>query len=102
MKKLLSIIVLVLFMGCGLAFAKDPQYEVTLKIVYNSIPVHEIANLMRDQLREHKDACKVEVQIKSVDTMLMTTTTSETTMSIHDVVELNEDTFTGWRVITND
>ena len=67
MKKLLTIIALVLFIGCGMASAKDPEYEVTIHIVYNSISVHEIANLMRDQLREHKDACKVEVKIKSLD-----------------------------------
>ena len=67
MKKLLTIVVLVLFIGCGVASAEDPEYEVTINIVYNSIPVHEIANLMKDQLREHKDACKVEVKIKKID-----------------------------------
>ena len=100
MKKLLSVITLVLFMGCGLAFAKDPQYEVTLKIVYNSIPVHEIANLMRDQLREHQDACKVEVQIKNVDIVQITSVSSR--LTIQDIVDLNADTTATWEVITND
>jgi len=72
MKKLLSVIALVLFIGCGVVSAEDPEYEVTINIVYNSIPVHEIANLMKDQLREHKDACKVEVKIKKVDDMIAT------------------------------
>ena len=76
MKRLLIIIALVLFIGCGMASAKDPEYEVTIHIVYNSISVHEIANLMRDQLREHKDACKVEIKIKSLD---------ETTINVSDI-----------------
>ena len=80
MKKLLTIIALVLFIGCGMASAKDPEYEVTINIVYNSIPVHEIANLMRDQLREHKDACTVEVKIKSLDEVSVIDTTSTTSV----------------------
>ena len=76
MKKLLTIVVLVLFIGCGVASAEDPKYEVTIHIVYNSIPVHEIADLMRDQLREHKDACKVEVKIKSLDEISFTSTST--------------------------
>ena len=66
MKKLLITIALVLFIGCGIVSAKDPEYEVTINIVYNSIPIHEIVDILKDQLREHKDACKVEVKIKNV------------------------------------
>ena len=76
MIKLLSVIALVLFIGCGVVSAEDPEYEVTINIVYNSIPVHEIANLMKDQLMEHKDACKVEVKIKSLDEISFTSTST--------------------------
>ena len=75
MKKVLFTIIIFMFMT-GFVFAKEPEYEVTINIVYNSIPVHEIANLMRDQLREHKDACKVEVKIKSLDEISFTSTST--------------------------
>ena len=88
MKRLLFAIIIFMFMG-GFAIAKDPEYEVTIHIVYNSIPVHEITNLMRDQLREHKDACKVEVKIKKVETgitsyYLIDNTATNSTLSYTD------------------
>ena len=63
--KSLIIIVLTLLLSGGVAIAEDkePSYELELHVVYNSIPVHEIANLLKDFLREHKDACKVEVKV---------------------------------------
>ena len=64
MKKLLFSIVIFMFM-VGFVYAKDPEYEVTIHVIYNSIPVSEIGDLVRDQLRKHKDACKVEVKIKN-------------------------------------
>ena len=63
MKKLLFSIVIFMFM-VGFVYAKDPEYEVTIHIIYNSIPVSEIGDLVRDQLRKHKDACDVKIEIK--------------------------------------
>ena len=69
MKKLLFAIVIFMLMA-GSAIAKDPEYEVTIHVVYNSIPVHEIGDLVRDQLRKHQDACKVEVKIRNPEDTL--------------------------------
>ena len=46
------------------------EYEVTIHVVYNSIPASEIADLIQDQLLKHKDACKVEIKIKNPDSVL--------------------------------
>ena len=46
------------------------EYEVTIHVVYNSIPASEIADLIESQLRKHKDACKVEIKIKNPDSAL--------------------------------
>ena len=64
MKKILFTIIIFMFMA-GFVSAKDPEYEVTIQIVYNSIPVSDIGDLVRDQLRKHRDACKVEINIKN-------------------------------------
>ena len=69
MKKLLFTIIIFMLIA-GSAIAKDPEYEVTIHVVYNSITVHEIGDLVRDQLRKHKDACKVEVKIKNPEDTL--------------------------------
>jgi hypothetical protein len=45
----------------------ESKYEVTIHIVYNSISNSEIADLIKSQLRKHKDACKVEIKIKNID-----------------------------------
>ena len=64
MKKLLFTIIIFIFV-VGYALAKEPEYEVTIHVVYNSIPASEIADLVQNQLRKHKDACKVEIKIKN-------------------------------------
>ena len=64
MKKLLFTIIIFMFVA-GFALAQEPEYEVTIHIVYNSIPASEIADLVQNQLRKHKDACKVEIKIKN-------------------------------------
>ena len=87
MKNLLFTVIIFMLMT-GFVSAKEPEYEVTIHVVYNSIPVSEIGDLVRDQLRKHKDACKVEVKIKKPDmsdTILIydagTTTTSTWTVN---------------------
>ena len=69
MKKLLFTIIIFMFVA-GFALAKEPEYEVTIHVVYNSIPASEIADLVQNQLRKHKDACKVEIKIKNPDSVL--------------------------------
>ena len=51
----------------GFVNAKEPEYEVTIHIVYNSMPASEIADLVQNQLRKHKNACKVDIKIKNLD-----------------------------------
>ena len=70
MKKLLFAIVIFMFM-VGFVYAKDPEYEVTIHVIYNSIPVSEIGDLVRDQLRKHKDACDVKIEIKKPENTLI-------------------------------
>ena len=61
-----SLFAIVIFMlVAGFAQAKEPEYEVTIHVVYNSIPASEIADLVQNQLRKHKDACKVDIKIKN-------------------------------------
>ena len=69
MKKLLFTIIIFIFV-VGYALAKEPEYEVTIHVVYNSIPASEIADLVQNQLRKHKDACKVEIKIKNPEDFL--------------------------------
>ena len=69
MKKILFTIIIFMFVA-GLALAKEPEYEVTIHVIYNSIPASEIADLIESQLRKHKDACKVEIKIKNPDSAL--------------------------------
>ena len=69
MKKLLFAIIIFMFVA-GFALAKEPEYEVTIHVVYNSIPASKIADLIESQLRKHKDACKVEIKIKNPDSAL--------------------------------
>jgi len=64
MKKLLFTIIIFILVA-GFAQAKEPEYEVTIHVVYNSIPASEIAELVENQLRKHKDACKVDIKIKN-------------------------------------
>ena len=75
MKKLLFTIIIFMFIA-GYALAKEPEYEVTIHIVYNSIPVSEIADLVSNQLRKHKDACKVDIKIKNVEDYILSVTDS--------------------------
>ena len=74
----------------------DPKYEVTIHVVYNSIPVHEIGDLVRDQLRKHKDACKVEVKIRNPEDTLQGVSYGGTwtNLSTDDVIQIltDEDT----------
>ena len=72
MKKILfTIVTVIIFMlMAGLSPAKEPEYEVTIHVVYNSIPASEIADLVQNQLRKHKDACKVEIKIKNPEDFL--------------------------------
>jgi len=92
MKKLLLTIIIFMFMA-GFAIAKDPKYEVTINVVYNSIPVHEIGDLVRDQLRKHKDACKVEIKIKNPE---------DTSTSLTDGLWLNTSTGAVTQIWTDD
>ena len=71
MKKLLFTIVIFMLVA-GYALAKEPEYEVTIHIVYNSIPAYEAAVLIENQLRKHKDACKVDIKIKNPETGIST------------------------------
>ena len=64
MKKLLFTII-IFMLAVGLAHANE--YEVTIHVVYNSIPPSEVAELIESQLRKHKDACKVEIKITNPD-----------------------------------
>ena len=50
------------------------EYEVTIHVVYNSIPASEIAELVENQLRKHKDACKVDIKIKNPEDYILTVT----------------------------
>ena len=92
MKKLLFAIIIFMFMA-GSAIAKDPEYEVTIHVVYNSIPVHEIEDLVRDQLRKHKDACKVEVKIKNPEDYILGVSEGGTWMNLAtgDVTQMLTD-----------
>ena len=63
MKNLLFTVIIFMLMT-GFVSAKEPEYEVTIHVVYNSIPVSEIENLVGEQLRKHKDACAVKIEIK--------------------------------------
>ena len=88
MKKVLFTVIIFMLMT-GFVSAKEPEYEVTIHVVYNSIPVSEIGDLVRDQLSKHKDACKVEVKIKKPDmsdTILIydAGTTTTTTWTVND------------------
>ena len=84
MKKLLFTIIIFMFVT-GFALAKEPEYEVTIHVVYNSIPASEIADLIESQLRKHKDACKVEIKIKNPDSALsFTTDLSSTYITLTD------------------
>jgi len=52
----------------GIAEAKnEAKFEVTINVVYNAISADEIADLVENQLRKHKSACKVDIKIKNVD-----------------------------------
>ena len=92
MKKLLFAIIIFMLMA-GSAIAKDPEYEVTIHVVYNSIPVHEIGDLVRDQLRKHKDACKVEVKIKNAEDYILSVSQGGTwtNLSTGDVTQILTD-----------
>ena len=70
MKKLLFAIVIFMLVA-GYALAKEPEYEVTIHIVYNSIPAYEAAVLIENQLRKHKDACKVDIKIKNAEDYIL-------------------------------
>ena len=94
MKKLLFAIIIFMLMA-GFAIAKDPEYEVTIHVVYNSIPVHEIGDLIRDQLRKHKNACKVEVKIKNPEDTLQG-------VSLTDGLWLNTSTGAVTQILTDD
>ena len=90
MKNLLFTVIIFMLMT-GFVSAKEPEYEITINVVYNSIPVSEIGDLIGYQLRKHKDACKVEVKIKKPDmsdTILIYdgtgTTATTTTWSVND------------------
>lgn len=72
MKKIIiSMIIACLFIVSGICYAgdKEPEYELTFKVVYNSIPVSEIKTITNFVLRNNKDACKVEVNIKKPETV---------------------------------
>ena len=43
---------------------KDPEYELTFTIKYNSIPADQIRNLIYKIMLEHQKACDVDVKIK--------------------------------------
>ena len=73
MKKLLFTIIIFILVA-GFAQAKEPEYEVTIHVVYNSIPASEIAELVENQLRKHKDACKVDIKIKNPEDYILTVT----------------------------
>jgi len=70
----------------------DPKYEVTIHIVYNSIPVHEIADLVQTQLRKYKDACKVEIKIKNVENYILSITDGTWTGGATTVIYNDGDT----------
>ena len=55
------------FFPSAIVEKKEPEYEVTIHVVYNSIPASEIAELVENQLRKHKDACKVDIKIKNLE-----------------------------------
>ena len=86
MKKLLFTIIIFMLIA-GSAIAKDPEYEVTIHVVYNSIPASEIADLVQNQLRKHKDACKVDIKIKNPES-------NGTTASMDDGTWMNLTTGT--------
>ena len=81
MKKLLFTIIIFMFVA-GFALAQEPEYEVTIHVVYNSIPASEIADLIESQLRKHKDACKVEIKIKNPEDYILTVIDGSATTTI--------------------
>ena len=94
MKKLLFTIIIFMsmFILAGFVNAKEPEYEVTIRIVYNSIPVSEIADLVSNQLRKHKDACKVEIKIKNVEDYILGVSSSSWTSNATTTLWTDGDT----------
>lgn len=43
------------------------QYEVTIHVVYNSVGYDKAASIIREALKQHGSACKVEVTSKKVE-----------------------------------
>ena len=70
----------------------DTKYEVTIYIVYNSIPASEIADLVENQLRKHKDAFKVDIKIKNVEDYILSVTDSTWTGGVTTQIWTEGDT----------
>ena len=95
MKKLLFTIVIMFYifiLMAGFAQAKEPEYEVTIHVVYNSIPASEIADLVQNQLRKHKDACKVDIKIKNPEDYILSVTDSTWTGGVTTQIWTEGDT----------
>ena len=43
------------------------KYEVNLKVKFNSIHAYEVSRVIKQALRNYKDACKLDISVTKVD-----------------------------------
>jgi hypothetical protein len=70
MKKLIGIICILLFvcmLFSGSVIAQEKGYRVEINIVYNVVNKKEVGDLIEDIIRDHDDACKLNVSVKKAD-----------------------------------
>lgn len=56
-----------MFLLTGVSFAEEVKYEVNISIKYNAVDKCEAANLVKQILSRHGDACETEVNITKID-----------------------------------
>lgn len=73
MRKLMLVLAMVnmvlFFSAVGIAGDEkktEPQYEVSINVVYNEVTADKAAELIKAITKQHGTACKVEVKVKKV------------------------------------
>ena len=70
MKKILFIILALVFIAVPISADEkkaEPKYEVKIEVVYNAISIKEADRIIGNAMRNHSDACKVNIETKKVD-----------------------------------
>ena len=70
MKKIIIVLCMVLLatvIPATSANEKETKYRVEIKIVYNELNAFDAAEMLKDILNKHKDACIVETKTKKAE-----------------------------------